>query len=189
MNLKDVQVCLDLDSTCIYSISKGEKPRGSDYFEMYCGESYIVHKRPYIGEFLNYCLNNLGSVNVWTAADSRYAKEIVKGLFGSRYKDVLFWHRDNCEGILTPDESYPYYKPLHKLIDTYPEKYNIRNTFIVDDVSETGRKNMFNLVNIKPFKGSNEDNELLKIMAVLEEFKTGFNDVRELVSVINANIE
>lgn len=157
-----MNIVLDLDLTLIYAES----------------ENSAIICRPHLKEFLEFVFANCQNVSIWTFACPPYADKVIKivtALIPSGNEFDFIWMRDKCE-IRREYIMYGWgqtvyaVKPLAKLYNTFPRKYNELNTLILDDNPRTYEDNAANAIFIKQFDGDNEnDTELLRIIEILKQ--------------------
>lgn len=143
---------LDLDETLIstayvnkikYDLHK-HKPH--HFFE-----NYIIFERPYLDEFMEFAFKNF-NVMVWTAAEKSYAEFIVNNclLKKSNRKLHNLLSRDDCDISLEHNNILKDLSLLEKQFNM--KKYNMKNTFIIDDNPDVYQKQRFNCIKAKPYK-------------------------------------
>nr|QBK90146.1 MAG: ctd-like (NLI interacting factor-like) phosphatase [Pithovirus LCPAC102] len=131
-------------------------------------------ERPYLREFLKFCMFNARNIIVWTAGIRPYAEKIVKHIFrGIGYPSIIY-SREHCVNIGSTDNPQ-YTKPISKLINSNYNKIhktiNMNNTIIIDDRIDYIQPNFSNAIVIPPYNPvptidsiRNTDIALLKIM-------------------------
>lgn len=177
-------IILDIDSTLVthqltYSSAKPSGPGAPDFIldnprqvGLPIGQDIIplkvwVYKRPYLDEFMQFCLANF-DVGVWTAALPVWRDYILNTALAP-YKDklVFAWSREDTDIRLGWVPRY--IKPLSKVWAKFPT-FNSENTLLIDDY-----KNVTGFpateacchLQIVPFTikpGMETDRELLKIL-------------------------
>ena len=148
--------------------------------------------RPHLNEFLAYVFEKFDKVSIWTNANADWFEQINKEVLAAALppgKSFDFvWSRDQCvlEDVMTtsnPPFCFPVTrKPLSKVWKEFPETYNKKNTFIVDNTPETYDHNMENAVPVKSFTwdesvatdtgsnaGDEADSELLRLITYFEQ--------------------
>jgi TFIIF-interacting CTD phosphatase-like protein len=136
---------LDIDSTLIFA-----KPQE---------KQYIVAKRPYLDEFMEYIFSAY-DVALWTAGSSSYAKIIAEHVF-PQYKErfKFIWSVDECE----TGNIFGGLKPLRKLWSSDLAKQNgwdEKNTLMVEDTPENCMFNEGNCLIVPKFTGEKGDETL-----------------------------
>lgn len=174
-----VNIFLDLDNTIISSVPLEEiewTPEIEDkisHFKFYNMEDYyIVFERPHLQSFLDFLFDNF-NVSVWTAATKDYALFIIEKIIlrrpGRKLDMILFsYHCDISEGLKKG------IKNLSTLSrEFHMGKFDMSNTYIIDDLPEIKEIQPENCISVKPFefedKGSENDDELLRIEEVLQD--------------------
>ncbi len=153
-------IVLDLDETLIYA--KEEELSIPYDFKT---SLYFVYKRPYMKEFLNFCLENF-KVAVWTSSGEDYAQAIVRKLFSKNYPLEFVWARQRCIQSFDPESlDYLWVKDLKKV---KRRGYKLEQVIMIDDTPAKLRRNYGNLVRVSPFEGSQVDKELLFLMDYLK---------------------
>ncbi len=156
-------IVLDIDETLLFASTTK-----LDLTLDYRASRTFVYKRPYVDEFLSYCLENF-RVAVWTMASKRFADEIFRYVLPISRQLLFLWSAKQCSdpsefGILSDYKI----KNLSKIGD-----YNIdlKNVVMVDDTAEKLCLNQQNLIHIKPFFGDPEDCELFHLIEYLDGIK------------------
>lgn len=158
---------LDLDETLIYATEEGLE-RQQDFIV----GSYFVYKRPFLQEFIEFCLENF-DIAVWTSSTKNYATEIVKEIFPDPNGLKFFWSRLRCTIRYDEELQETYFEKMMSKVRK--RKYNLTKVIVVDDSPEKWRNSYGNLVRVKPFFGETEDTELKKLIVYLERLKSAEN--------------
>jgi hypothetical protein len=156
---------------------------------------YIVYKRPFLKEFLEYLFNNY-IVSVWTAASKDYAVFIVNNIIlpnapPGKCLDFLLYH-DHCKQSVRQNkqkkDKKKYSKHLGMLFDVWKYKdfngvpYTASNTFIIDDLPDISDIQPKNCITAPPFfvteSGSEHDNFLSTLKTELSGSNIDCNDVQ-----------
>jgi TFIIF-interacting CTD phosphatase-like protein len=150
---------LDLDETLLFAT---EKPLARA--ESFRVGPYYVYLRPHVARFLEFCFLHF-EVAVWTASSADYAEPVVKELFGSLDRLAFVWSRHRCT-LRSDYETRDYYwvKDLQKV---RKKGYRLERVLVVDDTARKHERNYGNLVEIRPFEGAEDDEELLHLLAYL----------------------
>lgn len=154
---------LDLDETLIYATESPLKKKHD-----FTVGNYFVYKRPYLDIFLATCFNWF-EVAIWTSSSPDYAKEITNNLLLNSQELKFIWASDRCTTCYD-FETVTYYwsKNLKKV---KRQGYQLEKIICVDDSPEKHQKNYGNLVKVKPFFGSDDDNELNYLLRYLDIIK------------------
>lgn len=166
---------LDIDETLIHSV-KSLHPKlyenaikSGDAFKLF---DYVVHKRPYVDEFLFNAMNDpYYSVGIWSAGSYDYVHAIV---------DHIIPDRDRLEFILTKDDCNELKdKPLSKVRDMYDNyQYNMYGQYsgptthdflIIDDKDGVTGHDELNHLKIFPYEGDEYDGELERLWNYLDK--------------------
>ena len=174
---------LDLDETLIHSSfqplrfnNRIIKPDIS--FKIFFNYKYheiFSYKRPFLSKFLKE-MNKLFNIYIFTASIKTYAKPLVKLLDKHNYVMKKFY-RENC--ILSEGK---YIKDLSLL------KIKLNDVIILDNNPISYKFNKKNGIPIKSWHIDKNDNELLKILPLLE-FLSNVDDVRKYIPYIIENDE
>lgn len=143
--------------------------------------------RPYLKEFLEFCHGYFEGVVIWSAGKRKYVHKMCEYMFPLKKQPVHIFTYDDCEG----DEDDFIVKPLEKLykLPKLKGKMNEKNTFVLDDRSETFSLNKRNGIQIPEFESdmsvedicNHPDDELLKLMTWLSSDEVKHSkDVRKL---------
>lgn len=162
-----ILLILDLDETLIHATSD---PVNQNYHFTF--NKYFVYKRPHLKWFLENAALDF-DLAIWSSADDTYVQNIVD-LSGLSDIDIKFiWGRSKCTTRRNFDlDEYVHEKRLKKVKKL---GYSLEKMLIVDDSPEKTKENYGNAVYIKPFKGSEEDHELKKLLDYLKTIKDSPN--------------
>ena len=206
-----MHICLDLDSTLIYSVFKlneidslinSERYNeiskqvflidlvdGADIAQKGEGnlERILVIKRPHVDEFIEYITTHF-DVSIWTAGQYRYARAVESLLFPpksihiKRYPCRLL-SKDKCQ----IDESLFIIKDLAK------QNFEIEKTIVIDDRSDTFSNNVSNAIHIPVFKPNPTIDDILRddptLLKLLQWFKSiNFNNISDVRTLDKSKI-
>lgn len=96
-------IVLDLDETLIHSTTEflgDDREILFNFRDVQTGKEYIVYKRPYADEFLQYCFANF-HVGVFTAGDSEYAGKVCSKTLPNSSSLCIPVKELQCIGIMT----------------------------------------------------------------------------------------
>lgn len=158
---------LDLDETLVYATE--EKLERQEDFTI--GE-YIVYKRPYLQEFIAFCLENF-DVAVWTSSTQNYAIKIVEEIFQNPNELKFLWSRLRCTISFDEEERENFLEK--KMTKVGRRGYDLNKVIVIDDLPQVWRNSYGNLVRVNPFFGETDDNELQKLIIYLERLKNAEN--------------
>jgi len=139
-----VNIVLDLDETLIHTIvcdrKRANLEKAAD-FNFQLGQdketTYYVFKRPGINEFLTTVFKDFKRIGIWTAADSMYAKIVIKNILN--YQQIMrldfVFSRNFCD-----HDRQGFYKPLSKIYAHYP-KWHPEETIMLDNSVPVMRQN------------------------------------------------
>ena len=174
---------LDLDETLIHSSfqplrlnNRIIKP--DIIFKIFFNYKYheiYSYKRPFLSKFLKE-MNKLFNIYIFTASIKNYAKPLLKLLDKHNYVMKKFY-RESC--ILSEGK---YIKDLSLL------KIKLNDVIILDNNPISYKFNKKNGIPIKSWHFDKNDNELLKILPLLE-FLANVDDVRKYIPYIIENDE
>ncbi len=154
---------LDLDETLIYATEQA-LARPHDFVV----GSYMVYKRPYVEEFIKFCVQHF-KVAVWTSSTRSYAEEIVEALFPENYPLEFVFARDRCVRRFNPEYQDHYFiKDLRKVKS---KGYTLEQIIMLDDTPSKLCRNYGNLVKIKEWLGEETDQELKQVQSYLLKLK------------------
>ena len=166
-------IILDLDQTLIYSETRKDfKPsqKMERFNYVWLDDDFITFARPHLQEFLDFVFKHY-NVAVWTAANKSYAVAIIKKFVlvkPGRRLDFVFYS-DHCDISRQQKRGL---KGLTILWDYFKMRgYGPENTLIIDDNNDVNRIQKRNCYHIPEFdyntRGSENDNELVKLMEIL----------------------
>ncbi len=160
----DKLLILDLDETLVHSSEKPLK-RPSD-FKVF---QYEVYKRPGVDEFLSACAD-MFEMAVWTSSSSDYAYEISDRIFPKSIQLKFLFTRERCTVRMNYElKDYYYIKDLKKVKRT---GYPLEKVIVIDDTPEKLSRNYGNLIRVKEYNGSLDDEELHLLLKYLEIIKS-----------------
>ncbi len=186
---------LDIDGTMIFAEEKSKliymQVEQHHHFEL-DGGSILVWKRPNIDEFLEWCFEYY-DIGIWSASGSEYVHSVLTHIIPDhlRSKVKFIWTSMRCTRTYQQRSLDTYgvpitIKKLNKLWRKKKsrsdnlnsvERYDRRNTLIVDDTPATYQKNYGNAIPITSYTGNWRDSELKRVKDVLELLISS-NDVR-----------
>jgi len=159
---------LDLDETLIHATDK------SEYKHHFVVGPYIVFKRPYLENFLNFC-NEHFEIGVWTSSTEDYANRIIKEIIPEHINIKFLWSRDRCIREMNYETNeINWVKDLKKL---KKKGYSLSNIIVVDDSPGKLKRQYGNLVRVEPFFGKDDDSELKRLESYLKTL-TNVENVR-----------
>lgn len=148
-------VILDLDETLIHSCDEW-----IGHPHDFIAASKMIFVRPYAKEFVEELLLKY-KVAVWTASYGKYTEEIIKYLFRDKNKLEFVFDRSHCSLTETAKGQDVLIKDLEKIHEIGWTK----NSFsIVDDKPECIYGERHQVIEVKPYFGSDNDKELLNIL-------------------------
>ncbi len=168
---------LDLDETLVHSSFKSFNNKEEIIFDMLFEEKkHTIHvlKRPFVDEFLNQ-MSNLFEIVIFTASISDYANPLLNKLdINNKISFRLF--REHC----TPSGNF-FIKDLRKV------NRNLKDVILIDNNPISYLYNKDNGIPILTWHSIKSDNELIKLIPLLE-YLSQCDDVRNVIKkVINGN--
>ncbi len=128
----------------------------------------IPYSRPYLKEFLSYVFSKFQNVGIWTNANNEwyycvYNQILSKYLPEGKQFSFVYVRRNEC---LEPRP-----KPLTRIYEMYPNIYNNKNTYIIDDSPFTYMYNVENAIHINTYNiyNAGTDCDLLHMIRYLEQ--------------------
>jgi RNA polymerase II subunit A small phosphatase-like protein len=143
---------LDLDETLMHAT---ERPllHAADH-EL---PPYFLYRRPGLTEFIDTVSSGF-RLAVWTSSSPGYARAVCQWIFPDPNRLEFVWASDRCTPTRDFDtDSWCQAKPLKKLKRL---GYDLNRVLVVDDSPEKHTRNYGNLVQVAPFLGDPDDNEL-----------------------------
>jgi len=156
---------LDLDLTCVKAVSKDDIDNGNisshivkkmELINMtdILGEkigtgsvlSLYVYKRPYLKEFIEFAIDYFETISIWSAGKYKYVHNVKELIFDDYPKPMIILTHDD----LLVNGNYNAVKDLNKIYSRI-KGANETNTIIIDDNSETFKKNQNNGILIPQF--------------------------------------
>jgi len=158
---------LDLDETLFHATQQPLSIRHD-----FMLEQYHIYLRPCLAPFLTFCHTHF-QLAVWTSSTADYAEAIVQRIFPAPEELLFLWHREQCIHRVDSSNYEPVYiKDLKKV---KRKGFNLDHVIALDDSPEKLQRNYGNLLRVKPFYGSPEDDELSLLMPCLEQLKKAQN--------------
>jgi len=156
-------IILDIDETLVFSTLTPLKRK-----ENFLIDQYYVYQRPYLGHFIQFCLDNF-QIAVWSSSSPSYAEAMVQHIFPKTNNLEFIWSRDQCTQRIDPETGYLYW--LKNLKKVKRRGYDLNRVLMIDDSAEKLQKNYGNHLLVKQFLGDETDNELLYLRKYLESIK------------------
>lgn len=150
---------LDLDETLIHG---REIPLGRDPdFEV---DPYFIYLRPGVFEFIRAVATRY-RLAVWTSSSPAYARDVCAEIFTDATQLEFLWASDRCTPTRIFElDTWCNAKPLKKLKRL---GYDLSRVLAVDDSPEKHRRNYGNLVQVAPYTGEPDDDELAHLSKYL----------------------
>ena len=130
--------------------------------------------RPGYNKFISEIKKYFDEIFIFTSSQYSYAEEIIKLIDKNKIISKIYSRKD-CSFY-----NDIFYKDLNKI------KKDLSKTIIVDNFPEAYLLQHFNGLPIPPFMGDPNDNELLKLMPILEQLSK-VKDVRNYIRQIISN--
>ena len=177
-----INVLLDLDNTCIYSIPMEDIKRNSKWHRRFTyvdmETDFRVFYRPQLTNFLDWLFKNF-TVSVWSAGSAEYVKWIVDHIIEAPHRKLCHVLTQNNCMVSQQHYSTHNIKSLPLLWDHYDyEGFGPYNTLIVDDLDDVYTNNPNNAIPIKKFVASSKtvnDDALDGIQASLQQIKEHYD--------------
>jgi RNA polymerase II subunit A small phosphatase-like protein len=162
---------LDLDETLVHAT---EVP--GDFEPQHEVPPYFLYLRPGLSEFLAQ-VSGLFRLAVWTSSSPAYASAVCPLVFSEAQSLEFVWASDRCTPTRNfENDSWCSAKPLKKL---KRRGYDLARVLVVDDSPEKHTRNYGNLIQVAPFTGNPNDDELAHLAAYLTKF-AALPDVRTI---------
>lgn len=146
------EIVLDLDNTLI--CTEFQDYYGCDFSFNLDGTDYFVFNRPNLKEFLDFCCSNFDKVNFFTASTREYATNIINNLPIDSNKIGWVKTREDCVidySLISGEKEHMKFLEDCLIVDDRIDVYSGFNTILM----------------INPFFAWNEDNELEKIINLI----------------------
>ena len=143
-----------------------------DYQNMEKATNYLII-RPGFNKFISEVKKYFDEIFIFTSSQYSYAEEIIKIIDKNKYISKIYSRKD-CSFY-----NDVFYKDLNKI------KKDLSNTIIIDNFPESYLLQHFNGLPIPSFMGDPNDNELIKLLPILEKLskvKDVRNYIREIVN-------
>jgi carboxy-terminal domain RNA polymerase II polypeptide A small phosphatase len=125
---------------------------------------YFVYSRPFCAELLEFCAEKF-DIAVWSSSSDEYVQAVSSTLISNRYPLKFAWSANKCVQREDPhSNSYVYIKDLRKV---QSQGYPVERITMIDDSPEKLKRQPRNLLQVKPFQGETNDDELLRVLEIL----------------------
>ena len=193
INIQKNFLVLDLDETLVYVTDTKQNNLNLpqiqfEYFILDESEKYIKEKmklgsqklekaisfliiRPGFNQFINIVKKYFDKIVIFTSSQYSYAEQIIKIIDKQKIISKIY-SRKNCSFY-----NDVFYKDLNKL------NVDLSHTIIIDNSPESYLLQHFNGLPIPSFIGNSNDNELIKIIPLLEKLSK-VDDVRNYIKQI-----
>ena len=162
---------LDLDETLVHAT---ETPL--EFQSQHEVPPYFLYLRPGLSEFL-LVISGLFRIAVWTSSSPAYARAVCPLVFPEPQRLEFVWASDRCTPTRNfENDSWCNAKPLKKL---KRRGFDLARILVVDDSPEKHTRNYGNLVQVAPFMGDPNDDELLHLAGYLTRL-AALADVRSI---------
>lgn len=184
-----MNIILDLDETCIYSVDLTAKiDPDNKYFDYFFVNfpppnskypQFKVYVRKYVIDFINSMCENGIFITFWSAGDLSYVLEIVKYLTRSldhKYINMI-------KGVYFKEISIASQNATNSLknlnwLEQYDPKMQGTFNILIDDLKENCDPNIGHAYNIKSFKILNDkdliDSEFARLKIILLNFYSNY---------------
>ena len=143
---------LDLDETLVYSTTKP-----LSYTASFQYQKYHVYKRPKLDWFIRSSSEKF-NIGVWSAADEDYVANICQKIFPNDIQLKIMWSQYWCKQELDKFSNQTIYVKDFQAINRLG--LDVKNVLLLDDKVHTSQVGNNSILQIKPFKGALDDNEL-----------------------------
>ncbi len=162
--MKSALLILDLDETLIYATGKGLE-REPDF---YCSQ-YAVYRRPYLNHFLK-AVRETYQLAVWTSSSKEYMECVLASIFPKDFQFEFTWSRERCTRVFDLEhQTEAWVKDLKKV---KRKGYSLDRILIIDDTQAKLRRNYGNLLRVREWLGSEDDDELRLLVTYLETIRS-----------------
>ncbi len=168
MEIKNkILLVLDLDETLIHAT---EHKLEIDFDFQYA--DYFIYRRPNLEWFLESMSVNF-KLAIWSSADDKYVKEIVKKIKPENIEFEFVWGRTRC----TTKRDYQLDEYVHekRLKKVKKKGFSIERILMIDDSPEKTKDNYGNAVYVTAFEGDQTDSELKILAEYLNSIKDSKN--------------
>ena len=167
----DKLLIFDLDETLIHtSLSQLDRPA---YFMF---ETYHVYQRPFAEEMIR-VLGEHFDMAVWSAGSEDYVNVIVARIFPALENLKFVWSRSRCRMQMDPETMEEV--AVKNLRKVKQPGHPLEKILIVEDTMANVSRNYGNAIYVKPFDGSEVDDELRRLCKYLMSIKD-VPDVRKI---------
>lgn len=170
-NPNQTLLILDLDETMIHASTEplGSKP------DFRIGP-YHVYCRPFLSEFLARC-GEVYRLAVWSSASTDYVGATVAQIVPKETNLAFCWTRDRCTRRFDEELQEEFYVKNLKKVERLG--FSLNRVLIVEDEPRKVRSHFGNAIYLRPFVGSETDDELMTLSKYLPTISSVTN-VRDI---------
>jgi len=150
---------LDLDETLVH-VREGDPTGPCDF--TFPGHHAV--RRPHVDGFLEFAFSRF-EVAVWSAAAVDYVEHVVQAIFPKPERLSFVWGRPRCTLRRDFQSATTYW--LKDLKKVRRRGWALSDILVLDDKTESYRRNYGNLVRVSPFEGDPADRQLLDLVETL----------------------
>jgi Dullard-like phosphatase family protein len=166
------QLCiLDLDETLVHATEAPlERP-----CDLMAGP-FLVYTRPFVDEFFAQVAQWF-DLAVWTTSSEAYAEAIVRNVFPNHAQLAFIWARQRCTAAKNRETDERFWiKDLKKV---KRQGYPLERVLVIDNSPEKIQRHYGNLIQVSPYLGAADDDELTLLLPFLK-WLTTVGDVRKV---------
>lgn len=178
---------LDVDETLIHATDPTENPPDPDppRIDFISAGTFRVMKRPHVDWFLRSCFASPHfKVAAWSKAGPEHVHSVFDHLLQPSEKlEFVFTGKRCTQHLVFPDEwgendeRVIYLKDLKKVRAL---GYDLNRVLALDDTYRIWKRSYGNIVHIRPFTGDDQDDELLRVFPLLEQWFQDPRGVRKI---------
>jgi RNA polymerase II subunit A small phosphatase-like protein len=158
--VEQLLLILDLDETLIHA-----RGRSDNFPHDFTVGPYFVRTRPHLDTFLRDCAT-FCRIAVWSSAGAEYVNGIVERIMPKSIQPTFIWSRDRCVSRYDHELQEQYFVKDFKKLKR--QRYDVARALIVDDEPRKLERNYGNAIYVRPFTGSDRDDELPQLLKYLK---------------------
>lgn len=163
-NDQPILVILDVDETLLHAAVRPLSRKAC------CAVGpYFVYRRPFLDEFLLACQRTF-RLAVWSSSGSDYLEAVIRATFPHEVRPVFVWSRERCTRRLDGECHATYFvKDLKKVKRL---GFDLKRVLVIEDTPQKVERHYGNAIYVTPFYGEDGDDELRRLLAYLQSFRS-----------------
>ncbi|CAO2839410.1 unnamed protein product [Amaranthus hypochondriacus] len=197
---KDKLIVLSLNGLLIHRVHSQDRsriPRNRSPDGVYNRATRMVYKRPFLDEFLKFCLDRF-EVGIWSSAQEHNVDDVMHVVFkGLKTKFLFIWDQEECtySGFksLEKKEKPLFFKELSKLYSSLAKssggsRFSESNTLLIDDKPYKGLLNSpYNGIFLESYDPNDARDNVLDPKKELGQYLEGLANAKDVQTYVKEN--